>query len=148
MGVPSIDIGASPDLPSNSAAGSDDRHINAWIEVADGPLVKGRKYWLLVNIGQFRSEALISPVLPPIAWGNQREVPLVVMLSGVDFSVKPRLHRISLPKYGDTVPVRFDVIPLVSPVAVLRLTFYLELTLDLLAEFTVPIEIVELAAVV
>jgi hypothetical protein len=110
-----------------------------WVEDADKFLTQDRTFELFINIGGLRTNALTSPTLPPIDWGIQNELPILVVLSGRDFSVKPRCRRILLPKHGDTTPVSFEITPLKTPSSTLRISFYLERELALLEEFEVPI---------
>jgi hypothetical protein len=127
-------------IPEVTTTKIEERQINAWIEDAEGPLIYGIAYKLLINIGRRRSGALATAGLPPIDWGVQEEVPILVVVSGTDFVITPRLRHILLPKLGDTAPVEFAVTPKVVSKPILRISFYLEDDFSLLEEFEVPIE--------
>jgi hypothetical protein len=122
---------------------SEERHINAWVEDADVPLIKGQTYRFALNIGKLRANALSSPKLGNIDWGQNDSLTLVVLLSGSDFKVEPRYREIVLPKYGDTGSIFFYITPLKSTSATLRISLHLARELTLLEEFEIPIPIME-----
>src|SRR5262249_55157981 len=134
-------------LPSPSdayiAPRVEDRHINAWIENADAPLLEGELYTFGVNIGKLRAQALSGAKLPELHWPDTEQLALLIVLSGPDFEIQPRSVEITLPRHGDTAPAFFRIRPRKSALSLLRVSLYLARELALLEEFEIPIPVKE-----
>ena len=117
------------------------RHINAWIEDGDLPLIKGELYRFGINIGKLRDHALATQKLPEIDWGTNDKLEILVVLGGRDFSVEPRSQKFTLPKHGESDPIFFGVKGLIAGKPILRISFYLARELALLEEFELPLSV-------
>ena len=118
-----------------------ERHVNAWIEDGDLPLIRGQKYRFGVNIGRLRQGGLVSAKVPEIDWGNNKTVEIIVILSGRDFFIEPRSRQLNLSKTDETDPMFFTVTPLLKGLSLLRVSLYLARELALLEEFEIPLTV-------